>query len=74
MACGIVHRALRAIVIVVGRLTGALVASWPPHGPRLPLQQRLIVVVVAIAAALACVPALGLISSFVAWGAGECQA
>jgi hypothetical protein len=33
MARGVVHRALHAVVVAIGQLTGAFVASWPPMAP-----------------------------------------
>jgi hypothetical protein len=76
MARGVVHWALRVVVVAIGQLTGAFVASWPLHGPHSPLQLRRwvlrlavdcrqcssssFVVVVAIAAALGLCPSVGL--------------
>jgi hypothetical protein len=33
MTCGVVHRALRAVVVAIGRLTGVFVASWLATAP-----------------------------------------
>jgi hypothetical protein len=58
MTRGVVHRALRATIVTIGRLTGAFVASRSATAPT--RRSSLVVVVVVIAAALGLCPSVGL--------------
>jgi hypothetical protein len=75
MAHGVMHRALRAVVVAIGQLTGAFVASWPPTAPTRRYSYGggcsdwwsvaaslllVFVTVVAVAAALGLCPSIGL--------------
>jgi hypothetical protein len=81
MACGVVHRALRAAVIAIGQVIGAFVASWPPTAPThgAPASSWLppaffffLLLLLPLPPPWACVSALGLLCPFVAWVNGEC--
>jgi hypothetical protein len=81
-----VHRAHRTTVITIRQLTGAFVASWPATAPTHRYScnsgcpgQRLgaatfLLLLLLLPPPWAWAPALGLLSPFATWVAGECQA
>jgi hypothetical protein len=72
MACGVVHQALRTDVDAIGWLMGAFGA--PANGRLLPAFFFFLMLSLPLPLHGAWAPALGVLSPFAAWVAGECQA